>query len=423
MNPRNPIYWLNLALLFIAIGLISFFGIPSGEGRSLLLFASLAMAAIGLIVFRKKITSKSSPASVSTYPLEIHEKIEQLSAERDRLRGILQGMLEGVAVTDSQGTITLANPAFYEMFHLDSRCEGKTLLESLLNKELQEHLESCLKSQNASEAEVTFRLGTEEKICLVHLTPLSDETEKETGAVLVFFDLTTIRRLERARQDFVANVSHELKTPLTSIRGYVETLLNGQPENPEVSRRFMEKIEKNAGLLQELIEDLLRISEIESGRKEWNPKPVFLPEVLHEVERLFSEALEIKNIQCNIQCPPGAAVMSEPAALKQILINLVDNGIKYNRSGGKLGITVERVGDNFQITVADTGMGIPVKDLPHIFERFYRVDKARTRDLGGSGLGLAIVKHLVQAQGGEVGVESDPGKGSRFILTLPACPP
>lgn len=420
MNPKTLIYWLNLTLIFLAIGLISFLAIPSGEGRSLLVFASLCVAAFGLIVFRKKFLSESAADAGLALSPETQDKIEQLSAERDRLRGILQGMIEGVAVTDGRGTITLANPAFYEMFNLDSRCEGKTLLESLLNKELQEHLEICLKTQTASEAEVAFRFGMEEKIGLVHLTPLWDETEKESGAVLVFFDLTTIRRLERARKDFVANVSHELKTPLTSIRGYAETLLNGQPENPEVSRRFMEKIEKNAGLLQDLIEDLLRISEIESGRKEWNPKPVMIPEVLQEVERLFSEALEKKNIQFKVECPPEATVMSEPAALKQILINLLDNAIKYNRMGGQVEITVQALGENFQIAVKDSGMGIPAKNLPHVFERFYRVDKARSREMGGSGLGLAIVKHLVQAQGGEVWVESKPGQGSRFILTLPA---
>jgi two-component system phosphate regulon sensor histidine kinase PhoR len=418
MNPRPPIYWLNLALIAVAIGLLDHILLPSGTLRSFLLFASLGMAIAALILLKKKITPKMPTLPGSTPSSEAKDKIEQLSAERDRLRGILQGMIEGVAVTDDLGTITLANPAFYQMFHLETRCEGKTLLESLLNKELQEHLESCLNSRQAAEAEVSFRLGGEEKICLVHVTPLSGETKKETGAVLVFFDLTTIRRLEQARKDFVANVSHELKTPLTSIRGYAETLLNAQGDNPDISKRFLDKIEKNAGLLQELIEALLHISEIESGRKEWNPKPVKVAEVLQEVERLFAEAMEKKNIRFNIDCPPEATVMSEPAALKQILINLIDNAVKYNREGGQVEITAQSLGENFQITVRDTGMGIPEKDLPHIFERFYRVDKARSREMGGSGLGLAIVKHLVLSQGGEVRVTSELGQGSRFTLTL-----
>jgi two-component system phosphate regulon sensor histidine kinase PhoR len=273
MKRKSPIYWINAALVSLAIALTGLLIFPAGAGRSFLIATSLAIAAVVLIFFRKNFTPERAAATVSIHSTDAQEKIAQLSAERDRLRGILLGMIEGVAVTDPRGTITLANPAFYQMFQLDSRSEGKTLLESLLNKALQQHLETCVKTHKGLEAEVSFRMGTEEKICMVSLTPLASQSGGESGAVLVFFDVTMIRRLEGARKDFVANVSHELKTPLTSIRGYAETLLGNPSENSEVTRRFLEKIEKNAGLLQDIIEDLFRISEIESGRRNGIPNP------------------------------------------------------------------------------------------------------------------------------------------------------
>ncbi len=360
-----------------------------------------------------------SPKNPSREIIEsLENKVKALGLERDQLHAILEGMMEGIVVTDAEGKILVANPAFYRMFSLETRCEGKTTLESLRNYEIEETLEEALASHHPQEKEVFLSTLGQEKNFLVHITPLQDP-QGLWGSIMVIFDVTKIRKLENARKDFVANVSHELKTPLTSIRGFTETLLRDSPENPETTRRFLEKIEKNASQLQNLVEDLLRLSEIESGRIEFHPVKLSLQDIFQEIQREFSEPVEKKNLKLEIKLPQDLSVSAEPAAVKQIMINLIDNAIKYTPPGGQLILSASPQEEFAKITVSDTGMGIPKQDLPHIFERFYRVDKARSRDMGGTGLGLSIVKHLVQTHGGDVGVQSTEGKGSQFYFTLP----
>ena len=228
------------------------------------------------------------------------------------------------------------------------------------------------------------------------------------------------QKLEEMRREFVANVSHELKTPLTNIRGYAETLKESALKEPETARRFVEKIESNAAQLQNLVEDLLKLSEIESGRFEIHPENLGLREVVTELLEQFQHQMESKGIQPLNRIPAELFLRTDPKAIRQILDNLIDNAVKYTRSSGVVTLKAERIGSDCRITVRDTGIGISESDQPRIFERFYRADKSHSRSMGGTGLGLSIVKHLVQAHGGEVGVRSEPGKGSEFWFTLPA---
>ena len=231
--------------------------------------------------------------------------------------------------------------------------------------------------------------------------------------------VTDLRRLENVRKEFVANVSHELKTPLTCIRGYAETLRTGALDDHEAAARFVEKIESNAGQLQNLVEDILKLSEIESGRQEMARVPVDLRRAVETVLEGVAEALKNKKLFCDNNISEGTLASGDPQAFRQILGNLIDNAVKYTPEGGRIMVSSEALGSFLRVTVADTGIGISEKDLPRVFERFYRADKARSRQMGGTGLGLAIVKHLVQAQGGEVGVKSEVGKGSEFWFTVP----
>lgn len=393
----------------------------------LFLFLGLALLGFLSLWFRYH----KSSLTQETLKREIKELQKNqivLSQERDQLTAVLRGMREGLVVTDPQGVITMSNPSFYREFHLEKRCEGKSLLETLMNPEVHDILRKAIKEKRTQEEEILFRLGrpeneasskTQEKYSLVYCSPLL-EADKVTGSILVFFDVTQIRHLERIRRDFVANVSHELKTPLTSIRGFAETLLEGAVNNPETAKRFLSKIEKNASNLQNLIEDLLRLSEIESGRLQLHPIPLTLANIFQEIKTNFTEILGEKDIQLKIDAPTDSKVLAESAALKQILTNLIENAIKYSNPGGDITLAAEPKENRIEISIADTGIGIPAKDLPHIFERFYRVDKARSRDLGGTGLGLAIVKHLVHTHGGNVQVESTEGKGTCFHFALPA---
>jgi len=236
----------------------------------------------------------------------------------------------------------------------------------------------------------------------------------------VFHDLTRLKQLERTREEFVANVSHELRTPLSLIKGYVETLLDGARNNPEVAERFLKIIERNTHRLDLLIQDLLTISALESGRIKLNMQPVDLRAVADKVLGDLHAKAENKNVKLVNDLPP-LATTADANRLDQVFANLVDNAIKYGRANGTVTVGGKKLdAGRLELFVRDDGPGIPAESLPRVFERFYRVDKARSRDQGGTGLGLSIVKHIVQAHGGEVRVESEPGKGATFCFTLPA---
>jgi two-component system phosphate regulon sensor histidine kinase PhoR len=303
---------------------------------------------------------------------------------------------------------------------IDSAPEGKKPIEVLRNNDIQDMVDTIIKYRKNITREGKFSIVYGEKAILINGAPVIKEGVVQ-GAILVFHDITEIRRLERVRQDFVANVSHELRTPLSNIKGYAETLLDGAISDEANSREFTQIIYRESERLSNIIDDLLDISRMESGKI----KMVFLP---IEAEGAIKKAIAVlknstigKSISIELSIQDNLPkILADEGRLTQVLLNLLDNAVKYTADQGSIIVSAFKKDDFVQIEVKDTGIGIPEKDLARIFERFYRVDKARSRDLGGTGLGLSIVKHIVQAHKGEVWVASTQGKGSIFSFTIPA---
>ncbi len=353
----------------------------------------------------------------------LKEKIEDLEGERAKVAAILDSMVEGVIAIDHRGRILLMNPGARAIFGLHrEQVEGRTFLEVVRHKELLDLIEACQAVGVGEHCRREVELGPPVARTLeAHATSVAFAAERR-GILLVLYDITELRRLERVRREFVANVSHELRTPLTSIRGYLETLRDGAMEEPANARRFLEVAHAHAERLSRLVDDLLQLSDIETGRLVPKPAPIVLHEVATDVSAIFESQAVQKNLAFLNRVPPDLAVQADRDRLTQILVNLVDNAVKYTPEGGQVVVRAGRAGDLVEVSVQDTGSGIPSIDLPRITERFYRVDKARSRELGGTGLGLAIVKHLVQAHGGELWIESELGKGTTVRFTLPAAP-
>jgi two-component system, OmpR family, phosphate regulon sensor histidine kinase PhoR len=350
--------------------------------------------------------------------LRTEEQLGRLSAEKNRLDTILRGMGEGIMVADPHGVITLVNPAFRDLFALSAELQGKQLIDISRHPALHESFRAVIASRQERVEELQLH-GPKERTVLTHWVPLL-ENEQLQGVVAVFHDISDIRQLEKIRKDFVANVSHELRTPVTVIKGYAETLLAGALEhNPEQASRFVGIICSHANRLAALIADLLTLSQLESGTIPMESRSVRLSDVAERVISLLEQKAAQRKITLDASRLAGApAVLADPGRLEQVIFNLLDNAIKYTPSGGSVTLEAQELEEGVRLLVSDTGVGIPAKDLPRIFERFYRVDSARSRDEGGTGLGLAIVKHIVQLQGGTVSVQSS-GQGSTFFVTLP----
>jgi two-component system phosphate regulon sensor histidine kinase PhoR len=261
-----------------------------------------------------------------------------------------------------------------------------------------------------------------QKVFRVNASPIFEQ-DKLSGCLAVIHDITELRKLEKVRTDFVANVSHELRTPLTSIKGFVETLLEGALEDKENSRQFLKIIQGHSERLNNLINDLLDLSQVESNKIELKLARVRLKELTDKVIAGVKSQLKKKGLDVQNRISPGTEASVDRDRLEQVITNLIDNAIKFNKENGSIKISCEELPGQIKVTVEDSGQGIPEKDLPRIFERFYRVDKARSRELGGTGLGLSIVKHIVELHGGSVGVESTEGLGSKFFFILPTFNP
>jgi two-component system phosphate regulon sensor histidine kinase PhoR len=339
---------------------------------------------------------------------QLESRLRELDEEKEDLAAILAGMAEGVLVTDAAGKIRLMNRALREQFELTDAALGKTPLEALRNVDLEQVIAA------PSARELTF-LTPAERTFAVNAATLRNRT----GTVVVFHDITRIKRLENIRKEFVANVSHELRTPLSNIKGYVETLIEAPPPDPVTGKQFLQTIKKNSRRLEVLLNDLLTISALESQQAKLEFKPVSLREVAAAaVEELATQAAA-KSITVSVEIPPPfPPIRGDAERLHQVFVNLLDNAIKYTPTNGRVTVTAKPADAEVEVCVADNGSGIEAKHLPHIFERFYRVDKARSRELGGTGLGLSIVKHIVQAHGGKVWAESEVGKGSSFYFVL-----
>jgi len=336
-----------------------------------------------------------------------------------RQDALFDSMIEGVLVLDDDGRIQFANRAFAQMFATTGVLRGRTLLEAVRLHEVVEIVEQA--GQEGRVIDFELRLpGEPEQWLQINAAALTSVDRRRLGTILVFHDLSRIKKLERTRQEFVANVSHELRTPLSHIKGYVETLLDGAKDDPEVSTRFLQTIARNAERLKLLIEDLLTISELESGRVTLNLQTVALRPL---IQKIFDD-FKARAAGRGVTLTNGAqelSVRADSIRLEQVLSNLVDNAIKYGRADG-LVLVAASPGENgkVEISVKDDGPGLPAEALERVFERFYRVDKARSREQGGTGLGLSIVKHIIQTHGGRVWAISEPGNGATFFFTLPA---
>lgn len=350
---------------------------------------------------------------------QIKLRLEELALSRSRLESVFLSMLEGVMVVDSNGEILLMNRALRDILLVKDKPIGKKPIEVIRNIEIQNITDAVLKLQRSIETREISILIPKEKILLVHATPVMRDSGPE-GAVLVFHDITDLRRLEKIRQDFVANVSHELRTPISSIKGYAETLLDGALEDKENAKDFLKIIYSDTDRLARLVEDILDLSKIESGKFDMIFKPCNIKPLIERVIFSLDKQAKDKLISIKIDVDKDLPfVYVDEARIAQVLLNLIDNAIKYNKKNGTVTVSAKDRDKFIQIDVADTGVGISEKDLHRLFERFYRVDKARSRQLGGTGLGLSIVKHIVSAHHGEVSVKSVLGQGSTFSFTIP----
>jgi two-component system phosphate regulon sensor histidine kinase PhoR len=343
-----------------------------------------------------------------------------LRGERDLLGLILESMREGVLVLDHDGRMLLVNPALRATLGIPPDAEGRAALELVRNAELPSILERARAASAPISGEIET-IGPRPRRMLVHAAPLPLVDGKHQGLLAVFVDVTETRRLETLRKDFVANVSHELRTPITAVRSAVDTLRLTLAGDPAASERFVDIIDRNAQRLGSLVEDLLDLSRIES--KDYRPeaKPVPLRNVSDQALTLLRARIEEKKLdvgnEIGAELPPARA---DRRAVEQVFTNLLDNAVKYCPAGARVRLRAEQVDRGLRIEISDTGPGIEPRHLPRLFERFYRVDSGRSRDMGGTGLGLSIVKHLVETMGGAIGVDSTPGRGSTFWFTLPA---
>jgi two-component system phosphate regulon sensor histidine kinase PhoR len=360
--------------------------------------------------------------SLNVLATRLREKIEDLQQEQAKVTAILDGMVEGVIAVDGHERIVLMNERARAIFNLGPvRAERKPFLEVIRNTDLHDVFRQSRAASAGTlvrrEVSLTAPAG---RVLQVHGVPLL-LAGAETGVVIVLHDVTELRRLEQVRTEFVANVSHELRTPLTAIHGYVETLLGGALEEPDNARKFLEIVHRQTERLGRLINDLTDLSNIELGKVSLELGPTPLDAVIESVLAVIEPHARRGGVTLAGKTPPGLLpVKADHDRLAQILINLVDNAVKYTPSGGTVTVrAAETARGTVEVSVEDTGIGIPASDLPRITERFYRVDKARSRELGGTGLGLAIVKHLVLAHGGELHIESAVGRGTTVRFTLP----
>jgi two-component system phosphate regulon sensor histidine kinase PhoR len=350
---------------------------------------------------------------------QIRELVERLKLESQRREAILASMVEGVLAVDRELRVTFCNNSFAHTIGVRPPVEpGVRLLELVRDPGLLEIMTSVLSTGQQVERRLMLP-GTESHSFEVQAAPLAGPVSR--GAIAILHDITTLDRLERVRRDFVANVSHELRTPLAAIRGYAETLLDGALDDEANNRKFVEVILAQATRLNNIASDLLILSELEAAGGAAQPKPISIRATLEAALRTVEPAARLRNVKLVSGRIEDVKVLGFEIRLEQAFVNLLDNAVKFNRPDGEVRIETSPVHDGrVAILFSDTGVGIPFEDLPRIFERFYRVDKARSRDVAGTGLGLSIVKHVIEGMKGAVTVDSQLGRGSRFTVYLPA---
>ena len=337
----------------------------------------------------------------------------QIHEGRKKVESFVNAMTEGVLLVDAGGGILLANRAFSRMIDTERDLPGKTTLDIFRNPRLEASIKAALSGQGPAVIEMTPRAGA---VAEAHIAGVPNSAGVLDTAVVVFHDLTETRKTERMRRDFVANVSHEFKTPLTAIRGYTETLLGGV-QDQKTAADFLHIVERNARHLEALVSDLLTLARLEAELPA-SFETVNVKALVDEQFALRQAAILERNLRVVNDCPE-TQLYADRSRLGTAVSNLIDNAVYYNRPSGEIRVSGVQEGGAFFLSIADTGDGIPASDLQRIFERFYRVDKARTRESGGTGLGLSIVKHAVESQGGSITVSSKLGAGSQFSIRLP----
>jgi two-component system phosphate regulon sensor histidine kinase PhoR len=385
---------------------------------TILLLALLIALFIGHLQLREKLRRSERDAGKQIIELRerFHDQALHIQTQQETL---FNSMIEGLLLLDENERIQLANRAFIQLFGVAADIHGKTVLEVLRQHELAELIGKVAAQKQVLGYELKLG-GLSERWLQINAAAVFNSEGRKQGTIVVFHDLTRLKQLERTREEFVANVSHELRTPLSLIKGYVETLLDGAKDNPEVETKFLQTIQRNSERLQFLIDDLLTISELESGRLKMNLQSVRLRSLVDRVLEDFKTQAESRRVALKNDMPELTA-RADSDRLQQVLGNLIGNAIKYGRSDGHVGVSGRLSATNsIELCVHDDGPGIPAESLERVFERFYRVDKARSREQGGTGLGLSIVKHIVQSHGGKVWAKSELGKGAAFYFTLPA---
>jgi two-component system, OmpR family, phosphate regulon sensor histidine kinase PhoR len=405
----------------LAAGTVASFvwNLSVGLGLALALLAGAGLMSLPTHKKEKAVSSFSSP---------VHDALKQERAAANALdahaetllAAMMNGMREGMLVIDEEMRVIASNRAAREIFkQVEGELESRRLSELTRNPAIHSAFTASLNDSEQAETKVEMQ-GAGGPIYDLRVVPLRLNGETNSrGAFGVFFNITRLERLERVRQEFLSNVSHELRTPLTAIIAFVETLEDGAIEDQESNRRFLSIIRRNAERMHNLIDDILELSAIEAGRVQIETEPLSLHHLVNDILTALASRAEARGIKLKNEVPTDATVFADPRRLEQMLTNLTHNAIKFNRGDGSVTLRHEREGRRDRITVSDTGEGIPPEHINRIFERFYRVDRARAREMGGTGLGLAIVKHLARAHGGEVKVESTVGEGSIFVIELP----
>ncbi|MBL5830352.1 two-component system histidine kinase PnpS [Heyndrickxia sporothermodurans] len=357
--------------------------------------------------------------AINTLAKSLQHQMEEISENQQKLTGVLTNMVSGVMLINPEGRIVLVNPAMEKIIGSTAdQLRGKLHIEAGKSFGLSQLIDQSLKKKIKIHDEVQMYYP-DQRILDAHLAPYLGANGEIKGIITVLHDITDIRRLEKMSSEFVANVSHELKTPITSLKGFAETLLDGAMYDPEIAKSFLTIIHDESERLHRLITDILHLSKIEQHQLPFHPEPLNVTGVIYETIDTIQEEINKKQLTIKLPNQKPVIIDAEKDRLQQIILNLVANAVTYTPDKGTIEIGIVEKDDQIELTVKDTGIGISKEELPRIFERFYRVDKARSRNSGGTGLGLAIVKHLVESHHGSIQVDSEEGKGTLFTITLP----
>ncbi len=429
-NLRNAYTQITIAgaVILVLLSALGFMFMRRTNDALYIIRSAVQEYAKGNLEYRPKVSRpaalKRVADTISSLAADLLDRVHEVSIQRDELEAVFGGMEEAVIVLDTRLVIREMNDSAHRLTDFDpEKSLNRELLLVFRNSELQAIAEEVRTGKTAVEGEIVL-FRERERFLQVHGSFISASGEEGERIVLVLNDVSRLKDLERVRKDFVANVSHELKTPITAVKGYVETLLDGDYNDHQTSEQFLKIILQNVDRLSAIVDDLLIISRLEKGS---GPIPDLTPVDINDLARavaaMYQQRADERGIDLFVEAPQHEVMHANQMLLEQAVSNLVDNALKYSDSGGSVKITVLSREDAVILQVSDRGSGIPEEHLGRIFERFYRIDKGRSRELGGTGLGLSIVKHVAVSHGGHVTVESTEGEGSTFSIVLPRVSP